>query len=208
MESNAGTLTAVALVCSLKPSPQPSSSEKLAREVLDALSEHGVSSRLHRVVDYDVRPGVEKDMGDGDQWPLLREAVMECDILIISTPIWMGQMSSVAKRVLERLDAELSETNDKGQPFTYGKVAGACVVGNEDGAHATSADLFQALNDVGFSIPPGAVTYWTGEAMSGVDYNDLDDTPDKTASTTKTLAANAAHLARSLAGSEYPAIEE
>jgi multimeric flavodoxin WrbA len=207
-ESAATPVRAVVLVCSLKPSPNPSSSDKLARELLDALREHDVSGEVHRVVDYDIRPGVEKDMGEGDQWPTLRQAVLDSEIVVISTPIWMGQMSSVAKRVLERLDAELSESNDLGQPFTYGKVAAACIVGNEDGAHATSADLFQALNDVGFSIPAGGVTYWNGEAMHTVDYNDLDETPEKTASTTKTLAANAAHLARLLAGSSYPPIED
>jgi multimeric flavodoxin WrbA len=201
-------LKVVALVCSLKPSPEPSSSQKLADELMAAFGEHGASGDLHRVVDYDVRPGVETDMGDGDQWPTLRRAILDSDILIVSTPIWLGQMSSVAKRVLERMDAELSETNDRGQPLTYGKVAAACIVGNEDGAHAVSADLFQALNDVGFSIPPGGVTYWVGQAMQTVDYNDLAETPEETASTTKTLAANASHLARLLADNAYPPIED
>jgi multimeric flavodoxin WrbA len=208
MDDNDRPLRAVALVCSLKPSPAPSSSEKIARELVTKLGDHDVTSTVLRVVDYDIRPGVDKDMGDGDQWPTLRQAILDSDIVVVSTPIWMGQMSSVAKRVLERLDAELSETNDLGQPYIYGKVAGACIVGNEDGAHAISADLFQALNDVGFSIPAGAVTYWTGEAMHTVDYNDLDETPEETASTTKTLAANLAHLARLLAGNDYPAIED
>jgi multimeric flavodoxin WrbA len=201
-------LTAVALVCSLKPTPEPSSSDKLARELIEALGNHGVTGTVHRVVDFDVRPGVEADLGDGDEWPTLRRTVLDSDILIVSTPTWMGQLSSVAMRVLERLDAELSETNERGQPQTYGKVAAVCVVGNEDGAHAISASLFQALNDVGFSIPAGGVTYWNGEALHTVDYVDLDETPEKTASTTQTLAANAAHLARLLAGAPYPAIED
>ncbi len=208
MDEPKRSLRAVALVCSLKPSPAPSSSEKLAKELLAGLAEHGVTGDLERVVDYDVRPGVETDMGSGDQWPTLRRIILDSDIVVISTPIWMGQMSSIAKRVLERLDAELSETNDKGQPFLYGKVVAACVVGNEDGAHAVSADLFQALNDVGFTIPAGGVTYWNGEAMHTVDYNDLDKTPEKTASTTKTLAANAAHLAGLIGASGYPAVED
>ncbi|MEJ7629619.1 MAG: NAD(P)H-dependent oxidoreductase [Nocardioidaceae bacterium] len=207
MSRNA-SLTAIALVCSLKPSPAPSSSELLARQLLDALEARGVSGSSYRVVDYDVHPGVEKDMGDGDQWPTLRRAVLASDIVIVSTPTWMGQMSSVAMRVLERLDAELSETNDLGQPLTYGKVAAACIVGNEDGAHAISAAPYQGLNDVGFSIPAGGVTYWNGEAMHTEDYNDLDETPEKTASTTKTLAANASHLATLLVGNSYPAIED
>jgi multimeric flavodoxin WrbA len=199
-----GRLSAVALVCSLKASPAPSSSDKLAREVLAALSEHDVAGELHRIADYDVRAGVELDMGDGDEWPRLRDRVLASDIVIVATPTWMGNMSSLAQRVLERLDGELSETNDRGQPTPYGKVGVACVVGNEDGAHAISASLFQGLNDLGFTIPPGGVTYWNGEAMHTDDYVDLDATPKQTASTTATLAANAAHLARLLKSAPIP----
>jgi hypothetical protein len=107
--------------------------------------------------------------------------------------------------VLERLDAELGETDDEGRMLTYGKVAGLAVVGNEDGAHHVSAEVYQALSDVGFTIPANGVTYWVGEAMQGTDYKDKDPRPEKTAQTTKTLAANAAHLARLLKDSPYPA---
>ena len=208
--STAGTtapadrLTALALTCSLKPSPADSSTDLLTQQLLDAMREHGVDSELVRAVDHDIRPGVEADMGEGDAWPALREKVLAADILVIGTPTWMGQHSSIAQRVLERLDTELSDTNDAGQPRTYGKVAATVVVGNEDGAHHISALLFQALNDVGFTLPAGAVTYWNGEAMHGTDYKDLDETPEQTASTTKTLAANTAHLARLLRGAAYP----
>lgn len=198
------TLTALALTCSLTPSPAESSTDLLTQQLLDALAGHDVTGELVRVVDHDVRPGVEADMGDGDAWPALRDKVLAADILIVATPTWMGQHSSVCQRVLERLDAELSETNDKGQPLTYGKVGCAVVVGNEDGAHHISAILFQALNDVGFTIPAGGVTYWNGEAMHTTDYKDLESTPEKTESTTTTLAANAAHLARLLRSAAYP----
>jgi hypothetical protein len=107
--------------------------------------------------------------------------------------------------VLERLDAELSDTDDAGHPHPYGRVACVVVVGNEDGAHHISALLYQALNDVGYTLPAQAVTYWNGEAMHTTDYIELDETPEKTASTTTTLAANAAHLARLLKGAAYPA---
>ena len=100
-------LRALALVCSLKPSPAPSSSDKLAREVLDELAGHGVTGDVVRVVDHDVKPGVEADMGEGDAWPGIREQLMAADILLVATPTWVGHMSSVAQRVLERLDAEL-----------------------------------------------------------------------------------------------------
>ena len=125
--------------------------------------------------------------------------------MVIATPIWMGQPGSVSKMVMERLDAELSETDEEGRMTTYGKVAVVAVVGNEDGAHHTSAELFQALNDTGFTIPAAGVTYWVGEAMQAVDYNDHEETPEKTAGTTKTVAANAAHLAALLKPASYPA---
>ncbi|MFF5701016.1 flavodoxin family protein [Streptomyces sp. NPDC012794] len=198
-------LRAVALVCTLTPSPAPSSSHLLAEQTMAALADHGVTGKTIRVVDHDVRPGVRTDMGDGDAWPEIRETILGTDILILSTPIWLGHPASVAQRVLERLDAELGESDEEGRPLTYGKVAGVCVVGNEDGAHKVSADLFQGLNDVGFTLPANAVTYWVGEAMQGTDYQDLGETPKKTAATTATLAANAAHLARRLKYATYPA---
>lgn len=169
-----------------------------------ALGEHGVEGEVIRIADHDVRPGVQVDMGEGDAWPSIRAKVLAADILILSTPIWLGHPASVAQRVLERLDGELSESDDQGRLLTYGKAAAVCVVGNEDGAHKVSADLFQALNDVGFSLAPGAVTYWVGAAMEGTDYQDLDKTPDTVASTTRTLAANTAHLARRLRDAPYP----
>ena len=198
-------LTAVVLVGTLTPSPAPSSSELLGRQVLAALGEHGVTGTVVRLVDHDVRPGVQTDMGDGDAWPPIRAQILAADILVLATPIWMGQPSSVTKRALERLDAELSETDDQGRLLTYGKVAAVAVVGNEDGAHHTSAEIFQALNDVGFSLAAGAVTYWVGRAMETVDYQELDETPEPVASATATLAANTAHLARLLAREQYPA---
>ncbi|MFJ8666147.1 flavodoxin family protein [Streptomyces sp. NPDC093600] len=197
-------LRAVALVCSLSPSPAPSSSQLLAEQTMAALSDHGVTGKTIRIADRNVLPGVKTDMGDGDDWPEIRDTVLGADILVLSTPIWLGHPSSIAQRVLERLDAELSETDDEGRLLTYGKVAAVCVVGNEDGAHKVSADLFQGLNDVGFTLAPGAVTYWVGEAMQGTDYLDLDEPPKATAQTTATLASNAAHLARRLKAAPYP----
>lgn len=202
MDSSA--LRAVALVCTLNPSPARSSSHLLAEQVLEALARHEVTGDVVRIADHDVRPGVDVDMGDGDEWPAIRAKVLAADILVLSTPIWLGHPSSIAQRVLERLDAELSETDEEGRMLTFGKAAAVCVVGNEDGAHKVSADLYQGLNDVGFSLAPNAVTYWVGEAMHGTDYQDLDEVPDSVASATATLAANTAHLARCLKASPYP----
>ena len=126
----------------------------LAGQVLAALDKFGVSGDTVRVVDHDVRFGVSTDEGDGDEWPAIRAQVLDADILVISTPIWMGQPSSVCKMVLERLDAELGEADDNGHYPTTGKVACVAVVGNEDGAHHVVAECLQALNDVGFSVAP------------------------------------------------------
>lgn len=199
-------LRALALICTLKPSPARSSSQLLAEQVLEALAGHGVSGEAVRVADHDVGPGVTADAGDGDAWPGIRARMLAADILVLATPIWLGHPCSVAQRVLERLDAELSETDDQGRMLTYGKAAAVAVVGNEDGAHKVSADLYQGLDDVGFSLAPNAVTYWVGEAMHGTDYQDLDETPDSVRSTTATLAANTAHLARVLRGAPYPPV--
>jgi multimeric flavodoxin WrbA len=192
------------LVCTLTPSPDESSSQVLAGQVLDALREHDVVGTAVRVVDHEVKPGVQRDMGDGEAWPGIRDRVMRADILLVATPTWLGQPSSVCQRVLERLDAELSEKDEQGRPVMFGKVAIGAIVGNEDGAHHITGVLFQALNDVGFTVPAQGVTYWNGEAMSGTDYKDLDHPPDAVRSTIKTVSANASHLARALKQSEYP----
>ena len=197
-------LRALALNCTLSPSPAASSTDKLAREVLDALAEHGVEGSIVRVVDHDLRPGVELDMGEGDAWPGIRAQVMAADILVLATPTWLGQHSSVAQRVFERLDAELAEKDDQGRLMTYGKVAVAAIVGNEDGAHHITAVTYQALNDVGFTVPAAGVTYWNGQAMHTTDYQDLSTAPEETQQATKQLASNAAHLAALLAAAPYP----
>ncbi|MFE6973979.1 flavodoxin family protein [Streptomyces sp. NPDC057682] len=195
---------ALALVCTLSPSPNDSSSHLLAGQIMAELSGLGVEGETVRVVDHEVKAGVAQDMGGGDAWPELRKKVLASDILVLATPIWLGHPSSVCQRVLERLNADISESDDAGRQLPYGKVAAVAVVGNEDGAHKVSADLFQGLNDLGFTLAPGAVTYWVGEAQHGTDYQDLDETPDAVAATTRTLAVNAAHLAGLLEGSSYP----
>jgi multimeric flavodoxin WrbA len=198
--------TAIVLNCTLTPAPEESSTQLMAEQVLDELGKHGVTGEVVRVVDHDVKPGVQADMGEGDAWPALRERVLAADILVVATPTWLGNMSSVCQRVLERLDAELSETDDEGRPIMFGKVALAAVVGNEDGAHAITASLFQGLNDIGFTVPAQGGVYWNGEAMTTTDYKDLDETPDAVASTLATMAANAAHLVGLLGERQYPAV--
>jgi multimeric flavodoxin WrbA len=200
------TLTAFGVNCSLKSSLEASSTDRLLEEVLVALASHGVSSSgTVRVADRDIRPGVSSDEGDGDEWPVVRGQILDADILVLGTPIWMGHPSSHAQRILERLDAFLGETDSKGRVVSLDRIAIVAVVGNEDGAHHVAAELFQALNDVGFTIPAGGMTYWVGEAMHKTDYKDLPSGSAKTDQTTKTAAANAAHLAQLLADAPYPA---
>jgi multimeric flavodoxin WrbA len=198
-------LTAIALVCTLTPSPDASSSDLLAQHVLREFTEQGVTTSLVRVVDYDVKRGTQVDMGNADEWPVIRAMILAADILVLATPIWVGHPSSVAQQVMERLDADLSETDDEGRPIMYGKVATVAVVGNEDGAHKTIADMMQGLNDIGFTLPAQGSTYWVGEAMQAVDYKDLDEVPEPVASTNAGLARNAVHLAQLLRASQYPA---
>lgn len=199
-------LTAIALNCTLKRGPAASSCEVLLKEVAAALAHHDVKTApVVRVADLNILPGVSSDEGPGDEWPDLRARILGADILVLGTPIWLGQPSSIVKRVLERMDAFLEETDDKGRMISSDRVAVVAVVGNEDGAHHVSAELYQALNDVGFTIPANGVTYWVGEAMGSTDYRDLAHRPRTTARATALMAANAAHLARLLKEKPYPA---
>lgn len=200
-------LSAIALNGTLKRSGGESSStdrmiELLARE----LSKDGIETKTIRLADFDIKPGVTSDEGDGDAWPGIRQSIISADILILGTPIWLGQPSSITKRALERIDAFLSETDEKGRMPSYGKIAIAAVVGNEDGAHHVSAELYQALNDVGFTLAPNAVAYWVGEAMGSTDFSDLKSIPEKVTSTVTMAARTSAHLARLLKEKPYPSV--
>lgn len=197
-------LKAVTLVCTLKRSPEKSSADKLAHDLAREFDAQGVETEFIRLVDHVIKPGVKIDMQNGDEWPKIRAKIMDADILVMATPTWVGQMSSEALRAIERLDAELGETDDEGRFMTYPKVAAVAIVGNEDGAHKITADVLQALNDLGFTFAANAATYWNGEAMQTTDYIDLDEIPEKVASTNKLVATNTAHLARLLKNAQYP----
>jgi len=199
-------LTALALNCTLKAgAEQQSSTDRMIGVLTDAFAKHDVTvSETVRVARLDIKPGVTSDEGPGDDWPALRAKILAHDILIFGGPIWMGQIGSVAKRVLERMDAFLSETDDKGRMPSSSKVAVAAIVGNEDGAHFSAAQLFQSLNDTGWTIPASAACYWVGEAMGKIDFKDLDMVPEKVTETAAMLATNAAHLAGLLQRDPYP----
>lgn len=200
--------TYVALNCTLTSSPGPSSTDRLLGLITGLLEDQGFTGSTTRVVDHDVAFGVTDDEGAGDGWPRIRSDVLDADVLLLGTPIWLGHPSSVAQMVLERLDALLAHKDSRGQLTTVDKVAMVAVVGNEDGAHHVGASLFQGLNDVGFTLAPMAMTYWVGEAMGSTDFKDLDEVPASVASTATTMVANTAHLVRTLAEDRYPALED
>jgi multimeric flavodoxin WrbA len=204
------TLKAIAINATLKPSgDEPSSTDKMIDLVRDALTTRGAEWKgTIRLADHRIKPGVTSDEGDGDEWPAIRKQILEADILVFGTPIWMGQLPSVAKGVLERMDAFLSETDDQGRMPSTGKVVAVAIVGNEDGAHKVSSDLFQALSDTGWTVPPGGPAYWVGEAMGSVDFKDLPQVPDKVTETVEMLASNAHHLATLLADKPFPGVKQ
>ena len=200
-------MKALVLNCTLKRSPEPSSTEALARVLMRQWETDGIDSEMVRLADHDILPGVESDMGPGDAWPPIREKIRACDILVIATPIWLGQMSSIAKRALERMDAILSETDDQGRPWAMGKVAGVVITGNEDGAHHVVATVLQPLVDVGFTAPGQAWTYWHLGPGPGPDYTETDEGHDYADRVARNAARNLAGLAKVLKPETYPVPE-
>jgi multimeric flavodoxin WrbA len=198
-------MRAVVLSCTLKPSPAASNTEALARVVVDALAGDGVESELVRVVDHEVKPGVESDMGDGDEWPAIRAKLLSAEILVVASPTWLGRPSSVAQRVLERMDAMLSEEDDEGRPVAYNRVAGVVVTGNEDGAHHVISEIAGALIDIGYTIPGQSWTYWNRGPGPGDSYLDTDEGKDWSESTGRAAAANLVAVARALEARPIPA---
>ncbi|HVL79009.1 MAG TPA: NAD(P)H-dependent oxidoreductase [Sphingomicrobium sp.] len=201
---------AIAINCTLKrDQEETSSTDHMIRLIAGELSKHGVVlTDTLRLAACNILPGVTSDEGEGDEWPDLRRRILDHDILIFGTPIWLGQPSSIAKRVLERMDAFLGEADDRGRYPSFGKVAVVGVVGNEDGAHHVTAELFQALNDVGWTIPAAGSCYWVGEAMQSTDFKDLDEVPEPVRQTARLLASSAAHIARLLQSKPYPGNQE
>ncbi len=196
-------LTAVFLNCTLKPSPTASNTEALANKVIEWLDHLGVASEMIRVVDYDVKHGATSDEGDGDEWPMILEKIKGADILVIATPIWFGLRSSVAQQVIERLDGTYAERNEYGQFPLYNKVAGVVVTGNEDGAHAAAESTLFNLSHFGCAIPPNPDTYWVGDAGPGPSYIEAGQDHPYTKRTTKWMALNLVHLAKTLRASPF-----
>ncbi len=171
-----GDLRAMVINCTLKPSPAQSHTQGLLERSIAVLHGNGVTIDVVRAVDHDLPPGVYPDMrAHGfatDEWPELVERVMAADILIIGTPIWLGEKSSVCTRVIERLYGNSAEVNEAGQYKYYGRVGGCIVTGNEDGAKHCAMNILYSLQHLGFTIPPQADAAWVGEAGPGPFYLD------------------------------------
>jgi multimeric flavodoxin WrbA len=198
-------LNAIALNATLKRSGgEPSSTGRMLSLIADAMAKHDVETETIWLADYNIKPGVTSDEGEGDEWPGIRKKILDADILVLGSPIWMGQPDSISKRVLERMDAFFEETDSEGRMVSYGKVAAVAIVGNEDGAHHVSAELYQALNDVGFTLAPNAVAYWVGEAMGDVDFVDLPEVPKAVQKIVDMLARNTVHLAKLTKSNPFP----
>jgi multimeric flavodoxin WrbA len=199
---------ALVLNCTLKASPETSNTEALARVVMSQLEKDGVQTEIVRLVDLDIKPGVKTDQGPGDDWPGVHARMKAADILVVATPTWLGQMSSVAKRAFERMDAVLSETDDEGRSWAMGKVGGCVVTGNEDGAHHIVATASQCLIDVGFTVPGQSWTYWHLGPGPGPDYTDTAQAHDYSDRLARNTARNLLHAAQALAAAgPFPAQE-
>ena len=198
-------LRALFVNCTLKPSPTLSHTEGLMNVSRAIMTAAGVETEMIRAVDHVLAPGVYPDMTehgfDRDDWPRMVEKVMSADILVIGTPIWLGEKSSECTKFVERLYAMSGELNDKGQYVYYGKTGGCVITGNEDGIKHCAMSILYALQHIGYVIPPVADCGWIGEAGPGPSYLDEDSGGPKnefTQRNTTFMTWNLLHVARML----------
>lgn len=194
------------LNCTLKKSPATSNTDAFINVASDAFKKLKVKTETIRVVDFNVSYGVSSDEKGDDEWPKILKKIKACDIFIIATPVWRGDRSSIAKKVVERLDGVMSEGNKSdGQYPTYNKIGGVMVDGNEDGAKNAAASLLLDLSEQGFSLPVNAFTYYVGEAGPGPSYIEAEgDKHFFTNNMTLLMVHNILHLAETLKSNPYP----
>ncbi len=184
MASEFSDLRALFLNCSLKAKASESHTRRLLARSAGIMASQDVDVELLHVLEHDIAFGMVKDAteegGSRDDWPAIQRKIMDADILVIGTPIWLGMKSSVAMLVIERMYAYSGDRNSKGQYLYYGKTAGCVVTGNEDGVKACSMDILYAMAHIGYTIPPQPDCGWIGEAGPGPSYGDVledRDTP-------------------------------
>lgn len=202
---NFSDLKALFINTSLKPSSERSHTDGVISISQQIFKKQGVRVEVVRAADYDIAPGVQADMTqhgwEKDGWPQIYPKVQAADILVLGTPIWLGQISSVCARVIERLYAHSAEPNEKGQYVYYGKVGGCLVTGNEDGIKHCSMTVLYSLQHLGYTIPPQADAGWIGEVGPGPSYLDEDSggvENDFTNRNTTFMTWNLMHMARVL----------
>ncbi len=206
-------LKAMYVNCTLKKSPDTSHTQRLMDVSKNIMEKEGVEVDQLRLVDYDIAPGVYPDMTkhgwEKDAWPALFEKIFDADILIIGTPIWLGEKSSAAQKLIERLYGMSGIQNNKGQYLYYGKVGGCIITGNEDGIKHCAMGILYALQHLGYSIPPQADAGWIGEVGPGPSYLDKESGASKndfTNRNTTFMTYNLMHLAMLLKENNgYPA---
>ncbi len=173
---NFSGLKAMYVNCTLKRSPERSNTERLMDISRNIMDKEGVSTDYIRLVDHNVATGMQPDMTkqgwQEDEWPALFEKIFAADILIIGSPIWLGEKSSVAQLLIERLYSMSGKKNDNGQYLYYGKAGGCLITGNEDGIKHCAMGILYALQHIGYTIPPQADAGWIGEAGPGPSYLD------------------------------------
>ena len=196
-------LRAVFMNCTLKRSPDVSNTQGLAVRAIDIMRLQGVTVDVVRPVDHDIAPGVWPDMTehgyDVDEWPAIFDLVMDANILVLCTPIWLGEKSSICTKVIERLYGNSSLLNEAGQYAYYGRVGGCLVTGNEDGVKHCAMSILYSLQHLGYVIPPQADAGWIGEAGPGPSYLDQGSggpENDFTNRNTTFMSWNLLHLAR------------
>lgn len=206
-------LKAMYVNCTLKKSPELSHTQGLMDVSAGIMKREGVQVKHIRLVDFDVAPGIYPDMTEHgwnkDDFPELFKDIIEADILVIGTPIWLGEKSSVAKKLIERLYSHSAEMNEKGQGLFYSKVGGCVITGNEDGIKHCAMGILYSLQHIGYSIPPQADCGWIGEAGPGPSYLDKESEAvdnDFTNRNTTFMTYNLLHLAKLLKSNKgYPA---
>lgn len=200
-----GDLSAVYINCTLKRSPRQSHTQGLIDLSQNIMRKEGVSVTNIRAVDHEIAFGVQPDMRKegvaNDEWPALFETIFAADILVLGTPIWLGERSSVCSQVIERLYAMSGKLNEKGQYLYYGKAGGTIITGNEDGAKHCAMGILYALQHLGYTIPPQADCGWLGEIGPGPSYLDKEAhgyENDFTNRNTTFMTYNLLHLAKML----------
>lgn len=202
---DSSTLSALYINCTLKKSPNQSHTQGLIDVSRKIMEKEGVTIEVIRLVDHDIAYGVYPDMKEHgvekDEWPEIYQKVKKADILIIGTPIWLGEKSSIATKLIERLYAMSGLQNERGQYIYYGKVGGSVITGNEDGIKHCAMGMLYALQHLGYSIPPQADCGWIGEAGPGGSYMDKEANAFNNAFTNRNttfMTYNLLHLAKIL----------